>query len=119
MNVRHVEGVKNATIYVYSHHIGHDPRSRRDLYYLPVHPKVLDYCMEDLFDVGCARHVVKMSIMKEIFHKSKATPLEHVCYRFFMLPKEVHNTVSKFNIRNALSEDDWGTMMHDASALKL
>ena len=36
-----------------------------------------------------------------------------------MLPKEVHNTVSKFNIRNALSEDDWGTMMHDASALKL
>ncbi len=72
-----------------------------------------------MFDVICARHVSKMSIRKEIFHKSKATPLEHVCYRFFMLPKEVHNTASKFNIRNALSEDDWGAMMHDAYALKL
>ena len=58
------------------------------------------------------RHGAKMSIRKEIFHKFMATPLEHICYRFFMLPKEVHNTTSKFDIRNALSEHDWGAMIN-------
>ena len=64
--------------------------------------------MEDLCDVGCARHVAKMSIKKEALYKSEDTPLENVCYKFFMLPKEVHNTTTKFDIRKALLENDRG-----------
>ena len=60
MNVKHVEGIKLATIFVYGQHIGHTPRPRRDLYHLAMHPEFIACCMEDLFDVGCARHVAKL-----------------------------------------------------------
>ena len=51
-------------IIVYGQHTGHDPKSREDMFYLPVHENVLKTCMEDLWDVGCARDVAKMSFRK-------------------------------------------------------
>ena len=67
---------------------------RRDLYHLLIHPDVINSCMKDLFDVGCVGHVVnrKESLM------------------IFRLPNNVHDTVSKLDMRNSLSEDDWLAM---------
>ena len=88
------------------------------MYHLPVHPNVIECCKDDLFYVGCARHVARMSMQKEAYHKSKATPLElDIIFRFFMIPKEVHNMANRLKIRSAFSEVDWSLMMQDSYAL--
>ena len=74
--------------------------------------------MEDLFDVRCARHVARISMVKAIIDKNKVTPVERVTFRFFMLTKEVHNMASKLNIKKDIAVDDWVTMMQEAYALK-
>ena len=85
--------VKHATmaISVYGCHSGHVLGSRADLYYLPAHPNVISCCKDNLFDVGCARRVAQMSMRKEAYQKSKTSPVELVYFRFFMIPKELHN----------------------------
>ena len=120
LNVRVNEGDKHGivSIYVYGCHSGHVPGTRPDVYHLRVHPNVIECCKDDLFDVGCARHVARMSMRKEAYHKSKATPLELVTFRFFMIPKEVHNMANTLKIGSALSEVDWSLMMQDAYALR-
>ena len=53
----------------------------------------------DFFDVGCVRHVARISIRKATIHKAKVTPIERVVFRFFMLTMEVHNMASKLNVK--------------------
>lgn len=76
-------------ILLYDVHEGHVPGTRDDLYHLPVHPRVIACCTDDLFDVGTCRHVAKMSKSKESFHMQSSSPLDQVVFRFFMIPKEV------------------------------
>lgn len=89
VQVEFVEGLDNAAINVYGQHQGHIPGSRNDLYHLPVHPTVVESCMDDLFDVGTCRHVARMSTSKEHFHFHRASELDKSIYRFFMIPKEI------------------------------
>ena len=119
LNVRVNEGGKHGivSIYVYRCHLGHVPRKRLDVYHLPIHPNVIECCKYDIFYVGCARHVAQMSMQKEVYHKSKATPLEIVSFKFFMIPKEVHNMANTLKIGSAMLEVDWSLMMQDAYAL--
>ena len=66
-----------------------------DLMCIIRHPmNVISCCKDDLFDVGCERHVAKMSRRKELVQKCKVSPLEQVSYIFFIIPKEVHNLAS-------------------------
>ena len=88
------------------------------MYHLPVRPNVISCCKDDLFDVGCARHVARMSMRKETYHKSKASLLELVSYQFFMIPKEAHNMSNKLKFGSAMLEVDWSLMMQDAYALR-
>ena len=37
-------------------HTSHDPTRYEEIFHLPVHPNVMECCMDDLFDVGCMRH---------------------------------------------------------------
>ena len=116
LNVRVNEGDKHGIISIYVHrcHSGHVPGMRPYVYHLHIHPNVIECCKADLFYVGCARHVVGMNMRKEVYHKSKATPLELVIFRFFIIPKNMANTLK---IGAALSEVDWSLMMQDAYAL--
>ena len=82
------------------------PSAPHEVFHLKVHPNVIQCCMEDLFDVGCARHVARISRRKAIIHKAKVTPVERVVFRFFMLTKEVQNIASKLNVKNAIALDD-------------
>ena len=59
-----------------------------------------------------------MSIRKETYHKSKASRLELVSYKFFMMPKEVHNKANRLKIGSAMTKVDWSLMMQDAYALQ-
>ena len=54
---------------------------------------------------------------KEEYHKSKASPLELVSYKFFMIPKEVHNMANRLRIRSVMLEVGWSLMMQDAYVL--
>ena len=67
--------------------------------------------MEDLFNVGCARHVARISMRKANIHNAKVTPVERVVFRFFMLTKEVQNIATKLNIKKQVALDDWSTMI--------
>ena len=109
---------KQVSISVYAQHKGHDPGAPHEVYYLKVHPNVIHCCMEDLFDVGCARHVARISMRKAIIHKNKVTHVERVIFRFFMLTKEVQNIASKLNVKKSIAVDDWTRMIREAYALK-
>ena len=72
------------TIIVYAQHSGH-PSAPHEVYNLKVHPNVINcQCMEDLFVVGCARHVSRISKAKTTIHKVKVTPAHSVAFRFFL-----------------------------------
>ena len=63
VNVRRLIGDRNQlSISVYDQHSGHDPSAPHEVYHLKVHPNVIKCCMDDLFDIGCARHVARISI---------------------------------------------------------
>ena len=51
---------------VYAQHNGHDPSAPHEVYHLKVHPNVIKCCMDDLFDIGCARHVARISMRKAL-----------------------------------------------------
>ena len=106
VDVKQRDIANQTNIIVYGQHTGHDPKSREDMFYLPVHENVLKTCMEDLWDVGCARDVAKMSFRKQDIQKAKVTQSEKICYRYFMLEKEVHNQASKLKISHILSKND-------------
>ena len=83
------------SISIYGTHIDNVSGSRSYVYHLPTHPNVISCCKDYLFDGGCARHAARMSMRKEAYHKSKASPLELVSYRFFMIQMEVHNMANR------------------------
>ena len=76
------------------------------MYHLPTHSNVISCYKDDLFDVGYAMHVARMSMHVKAYHESKASPLEFVSYRFFMIPMEVHNMANKFKIRSAMCVEE-------------
>ena len=117
VEVEYADGSDKVSISLHNVHEGHTPGTRSDLYHLPVHPEVIACCMADLFDVGTSRHVAKMSKSKEVFQLERASLLDRVIYRFFMIPKEVQMVAYQMRSQGMSSVDDWGTMF--AEALKL
>lgn len=105
-------------ILLYDIHEGHVPGTRADLYYLPIHPRVISCCMDDFFDVGTCRHVAKMSVSKENFHIQNSSPLDHVVFRFFMISKEVQMLSYQMRRQGHNSSDDWVAMYLEALSLK-
>ncbi|MCO5579889.1 hypothetical protein L7F22_033753 [Adiantum nelumboides] len=105
-------------ILINPNHEGHMPRSRADLYHLPVHPTVVESCLNDLFDVGSSRHVAQMSLSKERLLFERAPLLHRVIYRFFMIPKEVQMLSYKTRTADQIHDDDWATMYMEAKVLQ-
>ncbi|MCO5554429.1 hypothetical protein L7F22_007959 [Adiantum nelumboides] len=97
---------------------GHMPGSRADLYHLPVHPTVVESCLNDLFDVGSSRHVAQMSLSKERLLFERAPLFHRVIYRFFMIPKEVQMLFYKTRTADQIHDDDWATMYMEAKVLQ-
>ena len=81
------------------------------------YPNVISCTKADLFYV-CERHVPRMSMRKEAYQKSKASPSKLVSYRFVMIPKEVHNMENTLKIKNVMSEVDWSLILQDAYPLR-
>ena len=88
------------------------------MYHLSTHPNVIRCCKDDIFNVGCSRYITLMSMRKEAYQKSKASPSKLVSYRFVMIPKEVHNMENTLKIKNVMSEVDWSLMMQDAYEIR-
>ena len=60
-------------------------------------------------------HEFGMSVRKEAYRKSKDSPLELVSYKFFIIPKEVHNMANRLKIGSDMTKVDWSLMMQDHS----
>ncbi|MCO5585796.1 hypothetical protein L7F22_039732 [Adiantum nelumboides] len=58
VHLEYVNHRDEVRILINPNHEGHMPGSRADLYHLPVHPTVVESCLNDLFDVGSSRHVL-------------------------------------------------------------
>ena len=84
---------------VYVQHNDHAPSASHEVYHLKVHPNFFKCCVEDLLDVGCARHVTRISRRNSIIHTTKVTPIKRVMFRFFMFTKELQNIASKLNVK--------------------
>ncbi|MCO5557658.1 hypothetical protein L7F22_011226 [Adiantum nelumboides] len=105
-------------ILINPNHEGHMPGSRANFYHLPVHPTVVESCLNDLFDVGSSRHVAQMSLSKERLLFERAPLLHRVIYRFFMIPKEVQMLSYKTRTADQIHDDDWATMYMEAKVLQ-
>ncbi|MCO5566801.1 hypothetical protein L7F22_020482 [Adiantum nelumboides] len=113
--VNHRDAVR---ILINPNHEGHMPGSRADLYHLPVHPTVVESCLNDLFDVGSSRYVAQMSLSKERLLFERAPLLHRVIYRFFMIPKEVQMLSYKTRTADQIHDDDWATIYMEAKVLQ-
>ena len=91
MQVEYTNIEDEVSIFVNPNHEEHVPGSRADLYNLPIHPSVVESCLNDLFDVGSSRHVAQMSLSKERWHLERSSTLDRVIYKFFMIPKEIQS----------------------------
>lgn len=98
VRVVYFQDTQNASISLFPLHEGHSPGTREDLYHLPVHPNVIECCMEDLFDVGSSRHVAKMSLSKERLHYERSSPIDQAMFRFFMIQREI--SMLSYQIQN-------------------
>ncbi|MCO5601128.1 hypothetical protein L7F22_055247 [Adiantum nelumboides] len=118
IQLEYVEGSDDVHIIMKPFHEGHVAGSRSDLYHLPVHPHVIQCCIDDLFDVGSSRHVAQMSMSKERIHMMKASILDRTIFIFFMIPKEIAMLSYQVRIQDRVTKDDWATMYAEALALQ-
>lgn len=78
-----------ATIYVHSQHSGHVPGSDADTFFLPVHPYVIAWVMENLKFMHSPRVVEAASVEAQETFSQSVPEVERVTYRFFIIKKEV------------------------------
>ncbi|MCO5555205.1 hypothetical protein L7F22_008749 [Adiantum nelumboides] len=118
VRLKYVNHRDEVRILINPNHESHMPGSRAELYHLPVHPTVVESCLNDLFDVGSSRHVAQMSLSKERLLFERAPLLHRVIYRFFMIPKEVQMLSYKTRTADQIHDDDWATMYMEAKVLQ-
>jgi hypothetical protein len=78
-----------ATIYVHSKHSGHTPGSDSDLFFLPVHPYVIAWVMENLKFMLSPRAIEATSVDAQERFSQSVPEVERATYRFFVIKKEV------------------------------
>jgi hypothetical protein len=92
----------HATIYIHSKHSGHNPGSDADLFFLPVHPHVIVWVMENLKYMHSPRNMEAASERAQDLFSERVTDLERVTYRFFIIKKEVHILAYSLRINGML-----------------
>ena len=92
----------HATIYIHSKHSGHNPGSDADLFFLPIHPRVIAWVMENLKYMHSPRIVEAASERVQDLFSESMTDLERATYRFFIIKKEVHILAYSLRINGML-----------------
>jgi hypothetical protein len=93
------ENSMEANIYVHSKHNGHHPGTEGDKMFLPVHPLIISFAMENLKHMISTSTVSLVSIREEKKMQAMVPENERTTYRFFLIPKEVEQ-LSYFNRLN-------------------
>lgn len=83
------QGKLEGTIYVHSEHSGHTPGSDADSFFLPVHPLVIGWVMENLKLMLSPRALEAMSVDSQDAFSQSVPEVDRVTYRFFIIKKEV------------------------------
>jgi hypothetical protein len=78
-----------ATIYIHTKHSRHNPGSDQDSFFLPVHPFVVSWAIENLKYMHSARAVATASERAQTLFMESVGELERVTYRFHIIQKEV------------------------------
>lgn len=78
-----------STIYVHSKHSGHTPGSNSDFFFLPVHPYVIAWVMENLKFMLSPRAIEATLIEAQERFSQSVPEVERATDRFFVIKKEV------------------------------
>ena len=92
----------HATLYIHSKHSGHNPGSDADFFFLPVHPLVIAWVMENLKYMHSPRIMEAASERAQDLFSERVTDLERVTHRFFIIKKEVHILAYSLRINGTL-----------------
>jgi len=80
---------REAVIFVHTTHSGHHPGTEVDKMFLPVHPLVISFAVENLKHMISTSTVALASVREETKVQAMVEELERATYRFFLIPKEI------------------------------
>jgi len=78
-----------AIIFVYTRHSGHRSGTKVDKMFLPVHPLVIFFAVENLKHMISTSFVALSSVQEETKIQAMVEDLEWTIYRFFLIPNKV------------------------------
>lgn len=77
-----------ATIYVHNKHSGHIPGFDSDIFFLPVHPYVIAWVMENLKFMLSSRVIEATSVEAQERFSQSEPEVKHATYKFFVIKKK-------------------------------
>ena len=108
-NAKHI-GCKFAVKVICPNHIGHEPRSKSDVFFLPLHQNAIDNCAEMLSNLKNIQLVVSHLERCENILCEKVPLLEQRTYRIFLDHKEASNLSYRLQMQKRCGEDDYNVV---------
>ena len=97
-------------IFVNINHTSHEPGSKGDGFFLPLHQSAIDNCAKMLSNLNNIQLVVSHSKMCENILLKKVSLHEQQTYRFFLDHKEASNLSYRLQMQERYGEDDYNVV---------
>ena len=103
-----MEKIEGAQTKLYlRNHIGHEPRSDVDYFFLPIRLQAIYYCEESLTTLKDVQAALLTLRRRARFLSEVAPSHEQVSFRFRLTSKDVGNIASNLQVQNVISQNDW------------
>ena len=102
-----VEEGQDLEVHVNAEHRGHEPGSKTDSYFLPIHQSAVDNCAEMLRNLNNIQFALVHSKRCEEILRQAAPLHEQKTFRFFLDPKEASNLSYKLQSQERGGGDDY------------
>ena len=93
-----------------TNHTGHEPGSKGDVFFLPLHQSAIDNCAEMLSNMNNIQLAVSHSERCENILREKVPLHEQRTYRFFLDHKEASNLSYRLQMQERCGEDDYNVV---------
>ena len=97
-------------IFVNTNHIGHEPGSKSDVFFLLLHQSAIDNCVEMLSNLNNIQLVVSHSERYKNILREKVSLYEQRTYRFFLDNKEASNLSYRLQMQERCGEDNYNVV---------
>ena len=97
-------------VFVNTNHTGHEPGSKDDVFFLPLHQSAIDNCAEMLSNMNNIQLAVSHSERCENILREKVPLHEQQTYCFFLNHKEASNLSYRLQMQKGCGEDDYNVV---------